>query len=140
MDRMDKAPGGPPEAAPITLNDVAQAAGVSATTVSHVINGTRFVAPETTERVLRAIEQLRYEVNFNARNLKAGRSQVIGVLISDVTNPHFSGVVRGVEDVATRAGYQMILCNTDEDPQKELTYLRMLQQGRGWRTDGAHRR
>ena len=126
MDGIDKAAGGSPQGAPITLNDVARAAGVSATTVSHVINGTRFVAPETTERVLRAIEQLRYEVNFNARNLKTGRSQAIGVLISDVTNPHFSGVVRGVEDVATRAGYQMILCNTDEDAEKELTYLRML--------------
>ncbi len=123
---MNGIPGGQGEAPPITLNDVARAAGVSATTVSHVINGTRFVAPATTERVMWAIEQLRYEVNFNARNLKTGRSQVIGVLISDVTNPHFSGVVRGVEDVATRAGYQMILCNTDEDPDKELTYLRML--------------
>jgi LacI family transcriptional regulator len=110
----------------VTLNDVARAAGVSSTTVSHVINGTRFVAPETVERVHRAIERLRYEVNFNARNLKAGRSQVIGVLITDITNPHFSGVVRGVEDVAKRAGYQMILCNTDEDPEKELSYLRML--------------
>ena len=118
----------------ITLNDVAREAGVSATTVSHVINGTRFVAPETTERVLRAIERLRYEVNFNARNLKSGRSRAIGVLISDVTNPHFSGVVRGVEDVANRAGYQMILCNTDEDPEKELAYLRML---RGKGVDGA---
>ena len=115
-----------PSSREVTLNDVAREAGVSSTTVSHVINGTRFVAPETVERVHRAIERLRYEVNFNARNLKTGRSRVIGVLISDVTNPHFSGVVRGVEDVATRAGYQMILCNTDEDPEKELTYLRML--------------
>src|SRR5207248_956924 len=115
-----------PAGAPITLHDVARAAGVSATTVSHVINNTRFVAPETTERVLRAIEHLRYEVNFNARNLKTGRSQVIGVLITDITNPHFSGVVRGVEDVANGAGYQMILCNTDEDAEKELSYLRML--------------
>jgi LacI family transcriptional regulator len=115
-----------PNSREVTLNDVAREAGVSSTTVSHVINGTRFVAPETVERVHRAIERLRYEVNYNARNLKTGRSQVIGVLISDVTNPHFSGVVRGVEDVATRAGYQMILCNTDEDPAKELTYLRML--------------
>lgn len=112
--------------APITLNDVAREARVSATTVSHVINGTRFVAPDTAERVLRAIERLRYEVNFNARNLKSGRSRVIGLLVSDVTNPHFSGVVRGVEDVANRAGYHMILCNTDEDPEKELSYLRVL--------------
>ena len=114
----------------LTLNDVAREAGVSATTVSHVINGTRFVAPETSERVLKAIERLHYEVNFNARNLKSGRSRAIGVLISDVTNPHFSGVVRGVEDVAHRAGYQIILCNTDEDPEKELAYLRML-RGKG---------
>jgi DNA-binding LacI/PurR family transcriptional regulator len=113
---------------------VAREAGVSATTVSHVINGTRFVAAETVERVHRAIEKLRYEVNYNARNLKNGRSRVIGLLVSDVTNPHFSGVVRGVEDVANRAGYHMILCNTDEDPQKELAYLRVL---RGKGADGA---
>lgn len=113
-----------------TIVDVAREAGVSPTTVSHVLNGTRHVAEPTKQRVLAAIERLSYEVNSLAQGLKRDRSQTIGLLITDISNPFFTALVRGVEDTANAAGYSVILCNTDEDPAKELTYLRMLRRKR----------
>lgn len=113
-----------------TILDVAREAGVSSTTVSHVLNGTRSVAEPTRQRVQAAIERLNYEVNSVAQTLKGARSQAIGLLITDISNPFFTSLVRGVEDVANAAGYCVILCNTDEDPAKELTYLRMLRRKR----------
>lgn len=115
---------------PATLHDVAREAHVSLATVSHVINGTRFVSAETRQRVLDAIERLHYEVNSVARSLKRDHSQAIGLLISDIANPFFTSLVRGVEDVAQEAGYTVVLCNTDEDPAKELRYLHLLRQKR----------
>jgi len=113
-----------------TINDVAREAGVSITTVSHVLNGTRSVAEPTKQRVLAAIERLHYEVNSLAQSLKSDRSQTIGLLVTDISNPFFTSLVRGVEDIANAAGYGVMLCNTDENPDKELTYLRMLRRKR----------
>src|SRR3954452_1147101 len=113
-----------------TIIDVAREAGVSTTTVSHVLNGTRSVAEPTKQRVLAAIERLNYEVNSLAQSLKSDRSQTIGLLVTDISNPFFTSLVRGVEDVANAAGYGVMLCNTDENPDKELTYLRMLRRKR----------
>jgi LacI family transcriptional regulator len=113
-----------------TIVDVAREAGVSFTTVSHVLNGTRHVAEPTKQRVLAAIERLNYEVNSLAQSLKSDRSQTIGLIITDISNPFFTSLVRGVEDIANAAGYSIMLCNTDEDPEKELTYLRMLRRKR----------
>jgi LacI family transcriptional regulator len=113
-----------------TITDVAREAGVSTTTVSHVLNGTRSVADPTKQRVLAAIERLNYEVNSLAQSLKSDRSQTIGLLVTDISNPFFTSLVRGVEDVANAAGYSVMLCNTDENPDKELTYLRMLRRKR----------
>src|ERR1043165_5829394 len=113
-----------------TIIDVAREAGVSTTTVSHVINGTRSVAEPTRQRVLAAIDRLNYEVNSLAQSLKSDRSQTIGLLVTDISNPFFTSLVRGVEDVANAAGYSVMLCNTDENPDKELTYLRMLRRKR----------
>lgn len=113
-----------------TIIDVAREAGVSITTVSHVLNGTRSVAEPTRQRVLAAIVQLNYEVNSLAQSLKSDRSQTIGLLITDISNPFFTSLVRGVEDIANAAGYGVILCNTDENPEKEVTYLRMLRRKR----------
>jgi LacI family transcriptional regulator len=113
-----------------TIIDVAREAGVSTTTVSHVLNGTRSVAEPTKQRVLAAVERLSYEVNSLAQSLKSDRSQTIGLLVTDISNPFFTSLVRGVEDVANAAGYGIMLCNTDENPQKELTYLRMLRRKR----------
>jgi LacI family transcriptional regulator len=114
----------------VTIDDVAREAGVSISTVSHVINGTRFVSETTKERVLAAIERLRYEPSSVAQSLKRDKSHAIGLLITDISNPFFTSLVRGVEDVASRAGYSVILCNTDEDPRRELSYLRMLRRKR----------
>jgi LacI family transcriptional regulator len=113
-----------------TIADVARDAGVSTTTVSHALNGTRVVAAETRQRILEAVERLQYEVNSVAQSLKRNRSQAIGLLITDIGNPFFTALVRGIEDVANQAGYSVILCNTDEDSEKELTYLRMLTRKR----------
>ncbi|MCC7372417.1 MAG: LacI family DNA-binding transcriptional regulator [Chloroflexi bacterium] len=113
-----------------TIIDVAREAGVSTTTVSHVLNDTRPVAVATRQRVLAAIERLHYEVNSLAQGLKRDRSHTIGLLITDISNPFFTSLVRGIEDVANAAGYSVILCNTDEDPRKELTYLSMLRRKR----------
>lgn len=113
-----------------TIADVAREAGVSTTTVSHALNGTRFVAEATRRRIDDAVERLQYEVNSVAQSLKRDKSDAIGLLITDISNPFFTSLVRGVEDVANRAGYSVILCNTDEDPAKELTYLRVLRRKR----------
>jgi len=73
---------------------------------------------------------LNYEVNSLAQSLKSDRSRTIGLLVTDISNPFFTSLVRGVEDVANAAGYSVMLCNTDENPDKELTYLRMLRRKR----------
>ena len=110
------------------MKDVANRAHVSVSTVSHVLNGTRKVAGETQERVQAALEDLGYRQNLLARGLKTQRTYTIGLLISDIQNSFFTSVVRGVEDVALGRGYHLILCNTDEDPDREDAYVRELAQ------------
>jgi len=109
-----------------TARDIARVAGVSTSTVSHVLNGTRLVSPELRDRVLAVIKSLQYEPNAVARSLRVKRSNSIGLVISDIGNPFFTSVVRGAEDVAQARGYALILCNSDEDPAKEAAYLRLL--------------
>jgi len=110
----------------VTIRDVAERAGVSVATVSHVLNGTRRVAPETAARVRRAMEELGYQPNGVAQSLRKRTTYAIGVLVSDITNPFFATLVRGVEDAAIEAGYSVIVCNSDEDPKKEDMYIRAL--------------
>ncbi|MEM2367839.1 MAG: LacI family DNA-binding transcriptional regulator [Candidatus Bathyarchaeia archaeon] len=114
----------------VTIRDVAKKAGVSVATVSHVLNGTRKVAPETAARVRRVIEELGYQPNAIAQSLRKRVTYAIGVLVSDITNPFFAGLVRGIEDAALANGYSVIVCNSDEDPQKEDIYIRALQRRR----------
>ncbi|MEM3658603.1 MAG: LacI family DNA-binding transcriptional regulator [Candidatus Hadarchaeum sp.] len=109
-----------------TIRDVAKHAGVSVATVSHVINGTRKVAPETEARVRRIMEELGYQPNAIAQSLRKRATYAVGVLVSDITNPFFATLVRGVEDAALEAGYSVIVCNSDEDPEKEDMYIRAL--------------
>ena len=109
-----------------TIRDVARAAGVSVATVSHVLNGTRKVAPDTAARVRRAIEELGYQPNAIAQSLRKRVTYAIGVLVSDITNPFFASLVRGVEDAAHAAGYSVVVCNSDENPEKEDFYIRSL--------------
>jgi len=109
-----------------TMIDVARMAGVSTATVSHVINNSRYVSKETGQRVLAAIAALNYRGNGLARMLRSNQTRSIGLLISDIANPFFPDVVRGVEDVASAHGYSVILCNTDENADKERHYLDVL--------------
>lgn len=111
-----------------SIEDVASRAGVSRQTVSRVINGQRSVAAGTHKRVLDAIRELGYRRNALASGLRSGRSQVLGLLISNILNPLFVGQVRGIQDVADAADYQVILGNTDEDVGKEERLLRMLRE------------
>lgn len=108
---------------PIKIRDVAAAVGVSSATVSRVLNGRDYVAADVRERVLAAVAELGYRPNATARSLRTRVTQVIGVMVSDITNPFFTAVVRGVEDTAQQAGYSVVLANTDEDPAKEASYF-----------------
>jgi LacI family transcriptional regulator len=112
----------------ITIREVARLAGVSATTVSNVLNGRGSVSEKTRKRVLLAVEALGYEQNLVARSLKTRKSRVIGVIISDNSNPLFSLVVRGIEEVASSEGYSVILCNTDQDVEREYRQIRTLNE------------
>jgi len=109
-----------------TIKDVARLAGVSVATVSHVINGTRPVAPETAAKVWKAIKELDYHPNAVARSLRTRTTHAIGVVVSDITNPFFATLVRGAEDAAIEAGYSIIVCNSDETLEKEETYVQLL--------------
>lgn len=101
-----------------TIRDVARAAGVSVSTISHVINGTRHVAPETAARVRNAIEQLRYAPDGVAQALKARKTRTVGMVVSSSTNPFFAEVIRGVENTCFERGYSLILCNSDDVPAR----------------------
>ena len=109
-----------------TIRDVADRAGVSATTVSHVLNGTRRVEPETVSRVTQAIEELGYRPNAVARSMRHGQTYTIGIVIPDVANPFFADLARAIEDVAFAAGYSAIFCNSDGDERKEARYVEVL--------------
>src|SRR5260370_10358560 len=107
----------------VTVRDIAKHAGVSIGTVSHVINDNAPVRERLRRRVLQAIESLGYEPSHLARGLRRNQSRIIGMIIPDITNPFFPAVVRGAEDVAYQNSYQLVLCNTDNDPAKERAYL-----------------
>ncbi len=115
-----------------TARDVARRAGVSTSTVSHVLNGTRGVSRELRERVLAACQELSFEPNVVARSLKTSRSQTIGFVVPDV-NAFFTEILLGAEEVAEERGYSVIFCHSHDDPQEEQSYLRLL---RGRRVDG----
>ena len=106
-----------------TAKEVAKKAGVSIATVSRVVNKQASVSPEVRARVLQTIKTLGYQPSRTAQRLRAKRGYVIGVVISDIQNPFFTAVVRGIEDVAYQHGYSLILCNSDEDSDKERLYL-----------------
>jgi len=108
------------------MRDVAERAGVSLTTVSHVINGTRFVSEDLAERVHQAVADLCYQPDRRARSLRRGRSETIALVMSDIGNVFFSEIVRGVEDCILDRGYSAILCNTGEDPDSEMRNLAMM--------------
>ena len=116
--------------APVSIRDVAAYAGVSVGTVSNVLNRPDVVAEPTRSRVQAAIKQLGFIRNESARQLRAGRSRTIGLVVLDVANPFFTDVARGVEDEASESGLAVILCNSDDQQAKETHYLELLEEHR----------
>lgn len=110
----------------VTLKDVANKAGVSVMTVSNVLNDWPRVKEKTRKKVQAAIRELGYRPNTVARSLVTGQTKTIGVMIPDITNPFFGQTVRGCEDVLYSSGYSILLCNTNENQEKERCYLEML--------------
>ncbi|HEV2348301.1 MAG TPA: LacI family DNA-binding transcriptional regulator [Terriglobia bacterium] len=102
----------------LQMKDVARRAGVSVTTVSHVMNKTRFVSPQTRQRVLEVIRELNYHKDAHARRLAVGRSDFFGLIVSDIENPFFPEIVKSFESAALEAGFDLLLCNTNYDPKR----------------------
>ena len=113
-----------------TIKDVAKMAGVSTTTVSHVINETRYVAEETKQAVLQAIQQLHYSPSAVARSLKVNTTKSIGMMVTTSAAPYFAEIVHAVEDHCYRQGYSLFLCNTQNEPEKIQNHLEMLAKKR----------
>lgn len=113
-----------------TIKDVAQLAGVSTSTVSHVLNKTRFVSEETCRRVQRAVQTLNYRPSSIARSLKVKRTNTLGMLVTASTNPFFAEVVHAVERRCYERGFTLILCNTDGDAQRMQANLDALEERR----------
>lgn len=114
----------------VTIKEVAKKAGVSIATVSYVINKSRRVNPETARRIRQAIQELNYHPSRIAQSLVTKTTQILSVLISDITDPFFATIVRGIEDVAVKAGYIVMVCNNDEDSSKTKRYLEILSRHR----------
>lgn len=112
------------------MADVAQRAGVAISTVSHVINGTRNVSPQTVAAVERAMTELAYVPNTLARSLARATTNTVGLAISSVANIYFSDIIRAVENACTRRGVMVFLADTADDPEMELRAARALHQRR----------
>lgn len=110
----------------VTIKDVADEAGVSVTTVSHVINETRYVNPETKLKVQNAQKKLSYRPNSVARSLRMGITKTIGLIVPDASNLFFAEVARKIEDFGYQQGYSVILGNSDNDPYKQANYVTTL--------------
>ena len=113
----------------VSIKDVARAAGVSVATVSRALADGP-VSEALKAKVAAAIAATGYRPNLSARRLRSQHSDTIGLIVSDIRNPFFTAVSRAVEDVAYQAGMRVILCNTDENPDKEAMYLRLMQEER----------
>jgi len=109
-----------------TMAEVAREAGVSITTVSHVVNGTRSVNAETVRRVNSAIERTGYRPHSIARALAGARTRSLGLAISGISNPYFGDVIAAIEAEAARSGYTLLLGDTHDEPQKELQMVQEL--------------
>jgi LacI family transcriptional regulator len=112
------------------MKQVAERAGVSISTVSHVINNTRAVSDDVRRRVLGIIDEMRYVPSAVARSLKNDKTNTIGVLVPNSSNPYFAELIRWIEDAAFESGYHIILCNAHGDAHKQNVYLRLLMEKR----------
>jgi DNA-binding LacI/PurR family transcriptional regulator len=110
----------------VTMAEVAEYAGVSIATVSRVLNQQKSVADEYRVKVNQAVEELSYRPTRLARTSRRASTDMVGVVISDIENPHFTEMIHVAEEEAYRRGYHLLLCNTDESPEKQRSYLQML--------------
>jgi LacI family transcriptional regulator len=113
-----------------TMKQVAEKAKVSTTTVSHVINNTRVVSEDARERVLSVIRELRYHPSAVARSLKNDKTHTLGMVIPNNSNPYFAEIIQGIEAESFKLGYNIILCNSYDDPKKQAAYTRVLMEKR----------
>ena len=126
--RAEPSPGQPEggESGRPTIADVARLARVSVTTTARVLSSRGYSSASARQRVLSAAEQIGYVPNYVARSLRYGRTNTIGLLVADVENSFYSALAKNVEAVATKAGYFVVLCNSDDDPEKERELLNVL--------------
>jgi LacI family transcriptional regulator len=122
--------GGANGAGEVSIKDVGRVAGVSISTVSHVLNRTRYVSPALRTRVEAAVADLGYRHNGLARGLRTRRTETVGLIIPDVSNPYYPQLARGVQDAADAAGFAVFVCNSDRRPEAEARLLEALAQRR----------
>ena len=113
-----------------TIQDIAQKANVSLATVSRVINNYPYISKKTKQKVEAAIKEMNYVPSAYARSLSSQNSNIIGVVVPEISNPFFGGMIKGITQIADRENYNIILCNTNEDLVTERNSLRMLQEYR----------
>lgn len=110
----------------VSITDVAAAAGVSPTTVSHALSGKRKVSPDIVERVREAMDRLGYQPSRSAQNLARGTTRILAVVVPDIGNSYFAELAKGVEAAAVEHGYNVLLCTTGFDHEREKQYLQMI--------------
>ena len=110
----------------MTIKDVAKRAGVGIATVSRTLHGSSQVSPETAARVLKVVEELGYQPNTTAQSLVSGRSLMLGLVVSDITNPFFPELVKGFEDVALQNGYDVLVASTNYEPARTALCVRRM--------------
>ncbi len=120
---------------PVTLADIARELGVSKMTVSRAINNNPLISAETRKRVLEVARRMNYQPNQHARALATNRSYLIGIVVPDLMNLYFAEVIRAIETIARPAGFQLLICGTDEDTTREIGEVEALLQ----RTDGLYK-
>ncbi len=115
---------------PHSIKDVARLAGCSISTVSRVLSGNGYISEDSRRKVTAAVKQLGYRPNRVARSLRARKSKVIGLIVSDITTPFFAEISLSVERTAMAQGYTVLICNTEEDPKKEALYIELMREER----------
>jgi len=113
-----------------SITKIAKMANVSIATVSRVINNTGYVKKETRERVLKVVQELSYQPNAVARSLKKGKTSLIGFIVPDISNSFFTALAKGIEGVISKEGFNLILCNSENNVEKELAYIQALSEKR----------
>src|SRR3989441_5532033 len=109
-----------------TMREVAKRAGVSPATVSRVLNKTQYISAKMEQRVLEVVRQLNYYKNVHARRLATGQSDLFGLVISEIANPFFPEIIRGFQAAAWDRGLDVLLCNTEYNPQRTRSVIRKL--------------